>query len=144
MGREDIDDVVLVGGSTRMPMVQQLVRTLIPHDPCQSVNPDEVVAIGAAVQAGILTGELRDLLLNDVTLFISLKPPGPDESADPTQHPDPGARVHVFSTSESNQSSVEIHIWQERQMAADKLLVGFAFQEFLRLVGTSDSSGVRY
>ena len=64
---EDIDDVVLVGGSTRMPMVQQLVRTLIPNDPCQSVNPDEVVAVGAAVQAGIITGELRDLLLNDVT-----------------------------------------------------------------------------
>ena len=64
---DDIDDVVLVGGATRMPMVQQLVRTLVPIDPCQSVNPDEVVAIGAAVQAGILTGELRDLLLNDVT-----------------------------------------------------------------------------
>ena len=63
---DDIDDVVLVGGATRMPMVQQLVRTLVPIDPCQSVNPDEVVAIGAAVQAGILTGELRDLLLNDV------------------------------------------------------------------------------
>ena len=64
---DDIDDVVLVGGATRMPMVQQLVRTLVPIDPCQSVNPDEVVAVGAAVQAGILTGELRDLLLNDVT-----------------------------------------------------------------------------
>ena len=64
---EDIDDVVLVGGSTRMPMVQQLVRTLIPIDPCQSVNPVEVVAVGAAVEAGIITGELRDLLLNDVT-----------------------------------------------------------------------------
>ena len=64
---DQIDEVVLVGGSTRMPMVKQLVKTLVPNPPCQSVNPDEVVAIGAAVQAGILTGELRDLLLNDVT-----------------------------------------------------------------------------
>ena len=55
LAAEDIDDVVLVGGSTRMPMVQEMVRTLIPLEPCQSVNPDEVVAIGAAVQAGILT-----------------------------------------------------------------------------------------
>ena len=64
---EDIDEVVLVGGSTRIPMVQQLVKTLVPNEPCQSVNPDEVVAIGAAIQSGILSGELRDLLLNDVT-----------------------------------------------------------------------------
>ena len=64
---EDVDEVVLVGGSSRMPMVQQLVRTLVPREPSQNVNPDEVVAVGAAVQAGILTGELRDLMLNDVT-----------------------------------------------------------------------------
>ena len=64
---DEINDVVLVGGSTRMPMVQQLVKTIVPLEPSQSVNPDEVVAIGAAVQGGILTGELRDLLLNDVT-----------------------------------------------------------------------------
>ena len=64
---DDVDEVVLVGGSSRMPMVQQLVRTLVPREPSQNVNPDEVVAVGAAVQAGILTGELRDLMLNDVT-----------------------------------------------------------------------------
>ena len=64
---EDIDEVVLVGGSTRIPMVQQLVKTLVPNDPCQSVNPDEVVAVGAAIQSGIISGDLQDLLLNDVT-----------------------------------------------------------------------------
>ena len=92
---EEIDDVVLVGGSTRMPMVQQLVRTLVPNDPCQSVNPDEVVAIGAAVQAGIITGDLRDLLLNDVTPSISR--PGnhrrADESPDSEEYADSRAPV---------------------------------------------------
>ena len=124
---EDIDDVVLVGGAARMPMVQQLVRTLIPLDPCQSVNPDEVVAIGAAVQAGILTGELRDLLLNDVTpLSLGLETVGglmkvliPRNTAIPVRQSD------VFSTSEANQSSVEIHVWQgERQMASDNKSLG--------------------
>jgi molecular chaperone DnaK len=124
---EDIDDVVLVGGATRMPMVQQLVRTLIPLDPCQSVNPDEVVAIGAAVQAGILTGELRDLLLNDVTpLSLGLETVGglmkvliPRNTAIPVR------QSAVFSTSEANQSSVEIHVWQgERQMASDNKSLG--------------------
>ena len=124
---DDIDDVVLVGGSTRMPMVQQLVRTLIPNDPCQSVNPDEVVAVGAAVQAGIITGELRDLLLNDVTpLSLGLETIGglmkvliPRNTQIPVRQSD------VFSTSEPNQSSVEIHVWQgERQMASDNKSLG--------------------
>ena len=117
---EDIDDVVLVGGSTRMPMVQQMVRTLVPLEPCQSVNPDEVVSIGAAVQAGILTGELRDLMLNDVTpLSLGLETIGgvmkvliPRNTSIPVRKSD------LFSTSEANQSSVEIHVLQgERQMA---------------------------
>ena len=124
---DDIDDVVLVGGGTRMPMVQQLVRTLVPIDPCQSVNPDEVVAIGAAVQAGILTGELRDLLLNDVTpLSLGLETVGGlMKVLIPRNTPIPVRQSDVFSTSEANQSSVEIHIWQgERQMASDNTSLG--------------------
>ena len=127
LAAEDIDDVVLVGGSTRMPMVQQMVRTLIPLEPCQSVNPDEVVAIGAAVQAGILTGELRDLMLNDVTpLSLGLETIGgvmkvliPRNTSIPVRKSD------VFSTSEANQSSVEIHVLQgERQMAEGNKSLG--------------------
>ena len=124
---DDIDDVVLVGGATRMPMVQQLVRTLVPLDPCQSVNPDEVVAIGAAVQAGILTGELRDLLLNDVTpLSLGLETVGGlMKVLIPRNTPIPVRQSDVFSTSETNQSSVEIHVWQgERQMATDNKSLG--------------------
>jgi molecular chaperone DnaK len=110
-----------------MPMVQQMVRTLIPLEPCQSVNPDEVVAIGAAVQAGILTGELRDLMLNDVTpLSLGLETIGgvmkvliPRNTSIPVRKSD------VFSTSEANQSSVEIHVLQgERQMAEGNKSLG--------------------
>ncbi len=123
----EIDDVVLVGGSTRMPMVQGLVRELIPNPPCQSVNPDEVVAVGAAVQAGIITGELRDLLLNDVTpLSLGLETVGGlMKVLIPRNTPIPVRQSDVFSTSEANQSSVEIHVWQgERQLAADNKSLG--------------------
>jgi len=108
-------------------MVQEMVRTLVPREPCQSVNPDEVVAIGAAVQAGILTGELRDLMLNDVTpLSLGLETIGglmkvliPRNTAIPVRKSD------VFSTSEANQSSVEIHVLQgERQMGEDNKSLG--------------------
>ncbi len=124
---DDVDDVVLVGGGTRMPMVQQLVKTIVPNDPCQSVNPDEVVAVGAAVQAGILTGELRDLLLNDVTpLSLGLETIGGlMKVLIPRNTPIPVRQSDVFSTSEVNQSSVEIHVWQgERQLAADNKSLG--------------------
>ena len=124
---DDIDEVVLVGGSTRMPMVQQLVGTLIPNPPCQSVNPDEVVAVGAAVQAGILSGELRDLLLNDVTpLSLGLETYGGlMKVLIPRNSPIPIRQSDVFSTSESNQSSVEVHVWQgERQLAVDNKSLG--------------------
>ena len=124
---DEIDEVVLVGGSTRMPMVQQLVATLIASPPCQSVNPDEVVAIGAAVQAGIISGELRDLLLNDVTpLSLGLETfGGLMKVLIPRNSPIPIRQSDVFSTSESNQSSVEVHVWQgERQLATDNKSLG--------------------
>ncbi len=124
---EDIDDVVLVGGSTRMPMVQQLVRTIVPKQPCQSVNPDEVVAVGAAVQSGILSGELRDLMLNDVTpLSLGLETVGGlMKVLIPRNTPIPVRQADVFSTSEANQSSVEIHVWQgERELATDNKSLG--------------------
>ncbi len=123
----DLDDVVLVGGGTRMPMVKQLVRTLVPKSPCQSVNPDEVVAVGAAVQAGILSGELRDLMLNDVTpLSLGLETVGGlMKVLIPRNTPIPVRQSDVFSTSEANQSSVEIHVWQgERQLASDNKSLG--------------------
>ena len=127
LAAEDIDDVVLVGGGTRMPMVQDMVRTLVPREPCQSVNPDEVVAIGAAVQAGILTGELRDLMLNDVTpLSLGLETVGGlMKVLIPRNTPIPVRRSDVFSTSEANQSSVEIHVLQgERQMTEGNKSLG--------------------
>ncbi|MFM9088612.1 MAG: molecular chaperone DnaK, partial [Cyanobium sp.] len=127
LSAESIDDVVLVGGGTRMPMVQDMVRTLIPRDPCQSVNPDEVVAIGAAVQAGILTGELRDLMLNDVSpLSLGLETIGGlMKVLIPRNTPIPVRKSDVFSTSEPNQNSVDIHVLQgERQMAADNNSIG--------------------
>ncbi|MFM7465780.1 MAG: molecular chaperone DnaK [Cyanobium sp.] len=127
LSAESIDDVVLVGGGTRMPMVQDMVRTLIPMDPCQSVNPDEVVAIGAAVQAGILTGELRDLMLNDVSpLSLGLETIGGlMKVLIPRNTPIPVRKSDVFSTSEPNQNSVDIHVLQgERQMAADNKSLG--------------------
>ena len=124
---EDVDDVVLVGGCTRMPMVLQLVKTLIPNEPCQTVNPDEVVAVGAAVQAGILTGELRDLMLNDVTpLSLGLETVGGLMKVLISRNtPIPVRQSDVFSTSEANQSSVDIHVWQgERQLASDNKSLG--------------------
>ena len=123
----DIDEVVLVGGATRMPMVQQLVRNLIGSEPNQNVNPDEVVAVGAAIQAGILAGELKDVLLLDVTpLSLGLETiGGVMKKLIPRNTTIPVRRSDIFSTAENNQTLVEIHAVQgERQMAANNKSLG--------------------
>jgi molecular chaperone DnaK len=122
-----IDEVVLVGGGTRMPMVQQLVRSLIDKQPNQNVNPDEVVAVGAAIQAGILTSEVKDILLLDVTpLSLGLETiGGVMKKLIPRNTTIPVRRSDIFSTSENNQTLVEIHVLQgEREMAADNKSLG--------------------
>ncbi|MBO3462613.1 molecular chaperone DnaK [Aetokthonos hydrillicola Thurmond2011] len=123
----DIDEVVLVGGATRMPMVQQLVRAMIGQQPNQNVNPDEVVAVGAAIQAGILAGELKDVLLLDVTpLSLGLETiSGVTKKLIPRNTTIPVRRSDIFSTSENNQNTVEVHVVQgEREMATDNKSLG--------------------
>jgi molecular chaperone DnaK len=124
---DDIDEVVLVGGMTRMPAVQDAVRSMFNKDPHKGVNPDEVVAVGAAIQAGVLGGEVKDILLLDVTpLTLSIETLG--SVATPLIERNttiPTRKSQIFSTASDNQSQVEIHVLQgERPMAQDNKSLG--------------------
>ena len=127
ISKNEIDEVVLVGGSTRIPAVQALVKEYTGKEPNQSVNPDEVVAVGAAVQAGVLAGEVKDIVLLDVTpLTLGIETLGgvmtPLVQRNTTI---PVSKSQVFSTADDNQTAVDIHVLQgERPMARDNKSLG--------------------
>jgi molecular chaperone DnaK len=124
---EQVDEVVLVGGATRMPAIQQLVRRLTGKEARQGVNPDEVVAAGAAIQAAVLTGEVRDVVLLDVTpLSLGVETIGGLMTTLIERNTTiPTRKMEVFTTGEDNQSSVEVHVLQgERKLARDNQTLG--------------------
>ncbi len=124
---KEIDEVVLVGGSTRVPKIQQIVKDFFGKEPNRSVNPDEVVAVGAAVQAGVLSGEVKDILLLDVTpLTLSIETLGGVATAlIPRNTTIPTRKSEVFSTAADGQTSVEVHVLQgERPMGRDNKTLG--------------------
>jgi len=124
---DDIKEVVLVGGATRMPVIQALVRKLTKKEPNQSVNPDEVVAIGAAIQAGVLSGEVKDVVLLDVTpLTLGLETLGGVRTPLIERNTTiPTRKSQIFTTADEGQTSVDIHVLQgEREMAADNKTLG--------------------
>jgi len=127
MSANEINEVILVGGATRMPMVQDLVRSLTGKEPHKGVNPDEVVAVGAAIQAGVLGGDVKDVLLLDVTpLSLGLETLGGVMTVLIERNTTiPVKKTESFSTAEDNQTAVDIHVLQgERPMASDNMSLG--------------------
>ncbi len=127
LSASDIDEVILVGGSTRIPKIQKIVKDIFGKEPNRSVNPDEVVALGAAIQGGVLAGEVDDILLLDVTpLSLGIETLG-NVSTNLIERNSiiPTKKTQVFSTAAENQTTVEIHVLQgERQMAVDNKTIG--------------------
>jgi molecular chaperone DnaK len=124
---KDIDKVIMVGGSIRIPAVQEMVKNLIGKEPFKGVNPDEVVAVGAAIQAGVLVGEVKDIVLLDVTpLSLGLETLGGVFTRIIDRNTTiPTAKSQIFSTAADNQTAVDIHVLQgERPMAADNITLG--------------------